>query len=652
MKRKLFTLLTLALLGVGSAWAGDVYKISFNGSNAEFKNGESVDAGKFFSWNSAKHNFNTKFNGCTYDGVEYTSGLKMEGATKVSWTSAAESTVTIVQSTWSDKTIKFDDTELAVADAEAITGGRVYTITSVAAGSHSVTRGSGESGIFAIIVEYTGTTLTQLDSPTFNVNTTTGEVTIGSVANATKVTYTTDGTDPTDESTTYENPFTVDDGTVVKAIAIGDLTSYSHSDVVSVTVLLANVTPETPSINQYNGTVFISCATPSTTIEYSLDGTNYTAFTRAFTLSEDGTVYARAKRGEKYSDVASATVTTIGKGAANKTIWMGHGSFDNNDQNEMTGKSGDDAEGFKLAITGNTDKKWSSGIYKIKIGDIERTTIKLSNGAQNTMTFPTGVKATRMTLYSVINSAEARTSYWKEFNGTSINDEVPMGAWNTVSDRLTNPDVRVFELTGNETSITFTNAGEQLCFIIALDVIQDPDQITIGEAGYKTYYSRNALDFSGTGITAYVAKAENGEVTFTETTSAPAKTGLLLKGAAGTYEVPVTAAPANVTSAMEGVLVDTKEDAGIFVLFKDDSHPIGFYKTTAEFTVGANTAFFPADIAGISPSRSFIAIDDTATGISEVNTAENTGAIYNLNGVRVEKATKGLYIINGKKVLK
>lgn len=41
-----------------------------------------------------------------------------------------------------------------MADAVACTGGRVYTVTDVAAGEHNVTRGSGESGLFLIKVEY------------------------------------------------------------------------------------------------------------------------------------------------------------------------------------------------------------------------------------------------------------------------------------------------------------------------------------------------------------------------------------------------------------------------------------------------------------------------------------------------------------------
>jgi hypothetical protein len=40
---------------------------------------------------------------------------------------------------------------------------------------------------------------------------------------------------------------------------------------------------------------------------------------------------------------------------------------------------------------------------------------------------------------------------------------------------------------------------------------------------------------------------------------------------------------------------------------------------------------------------------DLPTAISEVKTDMQNGVIYNLNGQKVEKAVKGLYITNGKK---
>lgn len=45
--------------------------------------------------------------------------------------------------------------------------------------------------------------------------------------------------------------------------------------------------------------------------------------------------------------------------------------------------------------------------------------------------------------------------------------------------------------------------------------------------------------------------------------------------------------------------------------------------------------------------------DGDATGIYVIeNNTKNNDAIYNINGQRVSNATKGIYIINGKKVIK
>jgi hypothetical protein len=125
-----------------------VAKVTYNGK-------EESDPEGFFTHDAdGKFSFNNKFKDASYDGIDFTNGLKMESSTKIMFTTPAEATITIVQSTWSDKTLKFDGTELAVADAEAGTGCVIYTIKNVAAGEHNVTRGSGESGIFMIKATY------------------------------------------------------------------------------------------------------------------------------------------------------------------------------------------------------------------------------------------------------------------------------------------------------------------------------------------------------------------------------------------------------------------------------------------------------------------------------------------------------------------
>ena len=456
LKLRLLLLTLITLLLGGASYAGDTFTISFNGSNVQSTEG-------YFSWNSARHNFNTKFTDAVYAGISFTSGLKMESATYVNFTSTATSTVIIVQSTWSDKTIKFDETELAVADAEPGTGNcRIYTLTDVEAGAHSITRGSGESGLFYVSVEYTGTVLDVLETPAISFNSITGEVIIAGDANATSIVYTTDGTEPSaTNGDVYEAPFTVADGTVVKAIALGDGETFTNSDVATVTVLLEGIAVEEPVIKVVYGTFAITCETPNVTLEYSLDGENWLAYTGPVTLFEDGMAYARATRGNT-SKEASAEVVAVPRGDANDTVVLTYADFDLqtvNGLSTLVGKGA--AEGYSISLN-NSQKTWSYG------GSIDgNVSIKLSNGSENTLYLPEGVSATRITFHSYINGATpGRVSGWSVVGGVETQyEDVPMAA-----SANSKADVRVYPLTGEEKQLDFKNAGDQLCFYIVLDV--------------------------------------------------------------------------------------------------------------------------------------------------------------------------------------
>ncbi len=465
MNKKLrFLLLSLiTVLTSVASYAGDTYTISLNGKNAQSTEG-------FFSWNTSKHNFNTKFKDAEYAGITFTSGLKMEGATQISFTSLATSTVVIVQSTWSANTIKFDGVELAVADAEAGTGCRIYTIADVEAGAHSITRGSGESGLFYVSVEYTGATLEVLATPVITFDDATGKVTIEGDAKASSIVYTTDGTDPSaTNGEAYAAPFVVADGTTVKAIALGDGETYTNSEIASEKVSLVITSVATPTITAVYGTFALDCETADVTFEYSTDGENFTAYTKPVTLLEDATVYARASRDGLVSDVATAEVAAVSKGEATKSIVLHYNAFNVEKVNGLSTLVGkDDAEGYSISLN-NSEKAWSSA------NSINGyTSIKVSNGAQNTLYLPSGVSATRITFYSYINAASGRDCGWAEVGDVDTQyADVLMGAWNKASD----PDVRTYPLTGEETSINFTNIGEQLAFYIVLDVLETKAQL-------------------------------------------------------------------------------------------------------------------------------------------------------------------------------
>ena len=181
---------------------------------------------------------------------------------------------------------------------------------------------------------------------------------------------------------------------------------------------------------------------------------------------------------------------------------------------------------------------------------------------------------------------------------------------------------------------------------------------TITAAGWATYCSPYALDLANaTGLTdAYIVTGGNGGVlakTSVKSGTVPAYTGLLLKGSAGTATIPVVTSSTTDVSANKLVGVTTNTviaaNAG-YVLMESPS--LGFYKNSNAFTVGANTAYLPANFDG-SSARGFIALDGDATGISTIAKSQepNANSYYDLQGRRVAQPTKGLYIKDGKIVI-
>ena len=121
--------------------------------------------------------------------------------------------------------------------------------------------------------------------------------------------YTTDGTDPTAESTKYEAAFPVTASVTVKAIATK--AGYTDSEVASAEVeYVAPGTVGTPKITQDVNTVTITCATTGATIYYTTDGseptTASTKYTAAITLTKDITIKAFAVKAD-CTDSAVAT---------------------------------------------------------------------------------------------------------------------------------------------------------------------------------------------------------------------------------------------------------------------------------------------------------------------------------------------------------
>ena len=123
------------------------------------------------------------------------------------------------------------------------------------------------------------------------------------------------------------------------------------------------------------------------------------------------------------------------------------------------------SDGATLQITGNKSKTLDSA-SDITIDGAKYKSIKLSNGAENTFTSPDGKTAIGVTFYSYVNKdTDVRTPYWAAVDEQTFTAETAT-ILKSYKD-AENPDVVTFPV-NTKRAFMFTNAGEQLCFLMAV----------------------------------------------------------------------------------------------------------------------------------------------------------------------------------------
>ena len=174
--------------------------------------------------------------------------------------------------------------------------------------------------------------------------------------------------------------------------------------------------------------------------------------------------------------------------------------------------------------------------------------------------------------------------------------------------------------------------------------------ITIGESGYATYASDTAYYSNG-----LVSLLKAGGNAICEDRTVAANTGLIVKGAPGTYHVAFSDEAGNyfanllkpVISAI--TLQPTEGEYTNFVLTAD-----GFNPTTGG-SFGPNKAYLQIPTKFITDHQinTFsLAEDEDVSGIEETVTDRQSDEWYTLGGLRISQPRqKGLYLHNGRKVV-
>ena len=196
---------------------------------------------------------------------------------------------------------------------------------------------------------------------------------------------------------------------------------------------------------------------------------------------------------------------------------------------------------------------------------------------------------------------------------------------------------------GQQTAVLFVKAG-------SAEVVP----ITISSATWATFSSTQEVEIP-TGVTAYYAqKKDASTVTLKEITGGyiPANTGVVVAGAEGTYTANVTSTGATLggTNLLKPwTTADVPTDGTYYTLAVDGSNnPVFKLSTGGTLAAGKAYLVMPAGARELS-----VDFGGQTTGIDEVRGQKEDvrGEYFNLAGQRVAKPTRGLYIVNGKKVV-
>ena len=189
--------------------------------------------------------------------------------------------------------------------------------------------------------------------------------------------------------------------------------------------------------------------------------------------------------------------------------------------------------------------------------------------------------------------------------------------------------------------------------------ITTDDTITLSECACVFQYAQTCFE----GLKAYTVTV-NGELATLNVIEGgviPAETGVVLEGVEGTYNLTVGGAAGAISgNELLGSVAASYVNADAYVLgninVAEEGQPekkeVGFYtakKTDGQWLNNGFKAYLPK--TGVSATLRFNFGGTTAIESVLNNGIDANAAIYDLSGRRVEKAVKGIYIQNGKKII-
>ena len=287
------------------------------------------------------------------------------------------------------------------------------------------------------------------------------------------------------------------------------------------------------------------------------------------------------------------------------------------------------------------------------------------NGGTVTFTLPNGGKAVSLTITRSGNTwageaavvlKDASNNTLKTFTASSLSYNFTSTHNHSTSYTLTNSSTK--NAWTDHITFEYTTGGISYSdYRTSLPTVE----LSIGTSGMLAFCYDRALDFSTTDVKAYKAKVEGEVVKLTKVSDGivPANTGVILAADQNDYEIPVATADATTDfsdNEMVGVTQRTQ------VLWNPSTGVYNYILQSGEFKKASNGYLKPNraylstsyDVSSTS-ARDYLEIsfeDDDVTGVENINReAITSDQFFDLQGRKVEQPQKGLYIVNGKKVI-
>lgn len=407
-------------------------------------------------------------------------------------------------------------------------------------------------------------------------------------------------------------------------------------DDISLTEVMPVATPEfsvEPGTYTEIQSVEITCGTDGAAIYYTTDGSTPSSssnlYASAVTIDHSCTLKAIAIKGDDESNIASAAYTINLPTEYNLATTITSGkhyvitSGKTGDVKVMTNQASDYRNTINASVS--SDILSASGACEIIIyGPDEDDHYVLYDDVQKGYLYAASTGSNYLRTQTTIDN-NARWSI--DIDGDGVATIIAQGT-------NTRNNMRYNYNNGSNPRISCYASSSDMpkVYLYEKDGESEPTEtITISAAGWASYSSNNALDFTYSGITAYIAQSSTeSSVKLVAVTKVPARTGIIVNGTSASINT-VTGAADDVSSNLlkpnlkSAVLAVSTEIASTtyynYTLAYEAGSPV-FKHSTGVGNLAANKAYLQTTVNSAASAPSIIRIVDEENNATSIENIE------------------------------